>query len=533
MFLNKVKDIRGDIFGGITAGIVALPMGLAFGIASGLGPLAGLYGAILVCFFASIFGGTATQISGPTGPMTVVVASIVATHPNQAGLVFMSIFLAGIIQILFGVLKTGKYVKYVPYPVISGFMSGIGVIIILLQINPFVGLPSMGTTIDSIQKFFTSFDMMNVQCLLIGTLTLLILFLTPKKISKKIPPILIALISITALTYVLQLDVPKIGEIQRALPQFQLTAFDFKDFQIMLPIALTLACLGSIDSLLTSIVADSLTKTKHNSNKELIGQGLGNMAAAMFGGIAGAGATMRTVVNIKSGGNTRLSGVIHSLILVMILICLAPLASQIPLAVLAAILIKVGFDIIDYKFIKVIKIAPKEDLIVMLIVFLITVFDDLIFAVGVGIVLASILFAINISKQINVDVDEIEECSVENGEKICDRNITVITIDGIFFFGSASQVISRIENYLEKECIILDCSRITAMDISAVFALEEIIIRLKDKKIRTILVLHDKEITLKLFKLGLLKLIGRNDITYNKKKALEKIQKCNHKNNGE
>ncbi len=526
---DNLKDVKGDIFGGITAGIVALPMGLAFGIASGLGPLAGLYGAIMVCFFASLIGGTPTQISGPTGPMTVVVASIVATNLDKPEIIFLSIFFAGILQIIFGISNVGKFISYVPYPVISGFMSGIGIIIILLQLNPFLGLESVGTSINAIQNLFTSLGSADCKCMIVGLATLLILFFTPKKISKKVPPLLIALIAVTSITALLNIDVPKIGEIQTKLPHFALGFFDFKDFQIILPIALTLACLGSIDSLLTSLVADSLTRTKHNSNKELIGQGLGNIAASLVGGLAGAGATMRTVVNIKSGGNSKLSGIIHSIVLVLILVCLAPLASQIPLAVLAAILIKVGIDIIDYKFLKVMKIAPKEDLIVMLIVFIITVFYDLIFAVGVGIVLAAILFSIKISKQLKVNVKEINGEDTDIDDKYLDNSTTIISIDGIFFFGSASRVISSIENYSEKDSIIIDCSKIKSMDISAVFALEDIIARLKDRKISVILILNNKRLTAKLVKLGINKFIDRHNIVYNIESAIAKNKEYQQK----
>jgi SulP family sulfate permease len=358
-------NIKGDIFGGITAGIIALPLALAFGVASGLGAAAGLYGAIIVGLFAAVFGGTPTQISGPTGPMTVIIASVAATHLDNPSIVFDAIVLSGIFQIIFGLTKIGSLINFVPNPVISGFMTGIGCIVIKLQLSAFSG----------------------TQSIILGALTLLIVFLTPKKIGQVIPLSLLALFICTLAAVFFNFNVPIIGTIPSGLPEIRVAPVEFSALLQVLPLALGLALLGSIDSLLTSLVADKQTNTKHNSNKELIGQGLGNFFAGIFGGLAGAGATMRTVVNIKSGATTRLSGVIHSLVLILILLVFAPAAQAIPLAVLAGILIKVGTDIMDYDFFKNIRSTPKSDIIVMLTVLLITVFGNLIAAVGTGVVL--------------------------------------------------------------------------------------------------------------------------------------------------
>ena len=523
-------NIKGNIFGGLTAGVIALPLALAFGAASGLGAAAGLYGAILVCLFATIFGGTPTQISGPTGPMTVVIAAIAAAYSGNLKIVFFAIMLAGIFQILLGISKVGKYIKYVPYPVISGFMSGIGVIIILLQINPLLGFDSPGSTIDAISGLFSSIKNVSFHSLITGILTLLIVFLTPKSITKKVPSALIALIGVTILSIIFNLDVKVIGDIPSSLPEIQFSLPSLKDFIDIVPVALTLAILGSIDSLLTSLVADSITKTKHNSNKELIGQGIGNFAAGMFGGIAGAGATMRTVVNVNSGATGRLSGIVHSLFLICVILFFAPYASVIPLPVLSGILVKVGFDIIDYKFIKIIKAAPKSDLLVMLIVFLITVFDDLIFAVGAGIVLSSLLFAINVSRQFDIKIKEPQsndenECNIERNE-----NILIMHIKGIFFFGSASQLLSRLEDVMDRQCVIIDCKTIKSMDISAVFALEEMILRLKDKGIQVVLLLNNRKLAGKMFRQGLFNVISRKNIAYDEELAMQKASAlCNLK----
>lgn len=523
--INLLKNIRCDFFGGITAGIIALPLALAFGVASGLGAAAGLYGAILVCLFATIFGGTPTQISGPTGPMTVVVAAIAASHPGNYKLIFMTIFLAGIFQIILGISKIAKLIHYVPYPVISGFMSGIGIIIIILQLNPLLGLELQGNTIDSLVSFFTNISSVNFQSLILGILTLAIVFFTPKQINKKIPSALIALFAVSIISVLFGFNVPEIGTIPASFPKIQLGMLSADEFSIIIPSALTLALLGSIDSLLTSLVADSLTKTKHNSVKELIGQGIGNMAASLFGGLAGAGATMRTVVNIKSGGTTRLSGIIHSAFLILVLFFLAPYASKIPLAVLAGILIKVGFDIIDYKILKILKSAPRYDLIVMFFVLFITVIDDLIFAVGVGIVLSSILFAASITSQTDINVEEIDNCDcLSCPEESCKYQIMMFKINGIFFFGTASQIIEKVEELLDTKCLIINCKNIKDIDLSAFFALEEIIYKLNDNNIEPFLILNNSQLTRKLIKLGLLNFIARDNITYTEEKAIEKAK---------
>ena len=361
-----MNNIKGDIFGGITAAVIALPLALAFGVASGAGAMAGLYGAIVLGFFASLFGGTPTQISGPTGPMTVVTASAVAMFAGDMNAVMSVVFLTGILQIFFGLIKIGKYIKYIPYPVISGFMSGIGLIIIILQINPFFGLKGYGSVTQTLWDLQNTFTHINYDALIIASCTLCIMIFTPKTVSKIVPKALIALVLMTIVSVYFQFDIQTIGAIPTTLPDFVFPDFDFSQSKQIFILAITLALLGTIDTLLTSLVADSITKTKHNSNKELIGQGIGNAFVAMIGGIAGAGATMRTVVNVKSGGNTRLSGIIHSVFLLCIMLFLAPIAAEIPLAVLAGILVSVGIDILDYKFLRIVRHAPKNDSTVMI-----------------------------------------------------------------------------------------------------------------------------------------------------------------------
>ena len=503
----STQQIIGDIYGGVTAAIIALPLALAFGIASGLGAAAGLYGAIALGFFASLFGGTPSQISGPTGPMTVIMATIVFSLGGNVSLIMGTVFLAGLLQILFGILRIGGIVRYVPYPVISGFMSGIGIIIIILQLNPFLGAQSHGKALQTLLELHLSFQEMQYSSMLLGLFTLLIVLFAPSKITRYLPAPLIALIAGTLLSQILGLDVATVKDIPRTLPSIIMPTFTFETSTLVITSALTLAILGTIDSLLTSLVADSITKTKHRSNRELIGQGLGNIATSLIGGIPGAGATMRTVINVKSGGTTRLSGMIHAIVLLLTLLTLAPLAEYLPLAVLAALLIKVGLDILDYKMLHYIKVAPKYDLIVMITVFFLTVFVDLIVAVGAGIVLASMLITYRISIEANVEIGSIEPELDSLDDRVLINTIRIININGAFFFGSASQILDRADTIYGIKHLIIDCTRVPFIDVSAIFALEEMIAKLSSREINVFLVLKDEHRE-KLMKLGILEFLS-------------------------
>ena len=482
--MNKVKN---DIFAGVTAAVVALPLALAFGVASGAGAIAGLYGAIILGFFAAFLGGTPTQISGPTGPMTVIVAATVATFPNDLPTVMTVIFLAGLMQISFGIVGIGKWIKYIPYPVISGFMCGIGVIIVILQINPFLGVAGYGSIIQTLSSLPDTFQKVNYEALIVATITLAIMFLMPKKISNIVPSALIALVTVTYFSLFMGFQINTIGEIPMGLPDFVLPiSFDLLKLNTMLTLAITLALLASIDSLLTSLVADSMTKTKHNPKKELIGQGIGNTICSFFGAIPGAGATMRTVININSGATTKLSGMTHSITLLVIVLFLAPLASKIPLAVLSGILIKVGFDILDYKFLKILNKITKQDLLIMLTVFLLTIFVDLIMAVGVGITISSIIAVYQVSRTTQIKV---ARSKVSFDIDIDNHDVEIIKINGSLFFGTASHLDERLEKIKDTKKVILDCKNVSFLDISAIFTLEEIIEKFRTKDLEIILVL--------------------------------------------
>lgn len=484
LFDIHFKNLRGDLFGGLTAGVVALPLALAFGEASGAGPIAGLYGAIMVGFFAALFGGTDSQISGPTGPMIVVFAGVYASLGGESSLVFAAVVLAGVVQIAFGVLKLGQYIRLVPYPVVSGFMSGIGCIIIALQASRLFGHePDGGGTIPALTAIPDAIMNPNFVALGLSLTTLLIVFKWPKSWSKFVPaPLAALIIGTVASTFIA--GAPILGSIPTGLPSFIMPAFSQDTIFIVIEAAVILALLGSIDSLLTSLVADNMTRTRHQSNKELVGQGIGNMVAGFFGGIPGAGATMRTVVNIRTGGMTKISGMIHSLFLLTIVVSLAPLAAKIPHAVLAGILVKVGYDIIDMSYLKRAHKGPRWDLALMSLVLGLTVFVDLITAVFVGIVLASLAFVKQMAdiqlkmlgnltnEGLSIDLNEEESALLESAKK----RISLFDFGGPLSFGAAADVGHQVREKSKgvTQALVLDFSRVPYIDVSAARAVETI-----------------------------------------------------------
>jgi len=489
------KNLSGDIFGGITAAVVALPLALAFGVQSGMGAIGGLYGAIALGILAAIFGGTKTQISGPTGPMAVVAAAVIAgevvTYGSleaAIGTIVATFVLAGVFQILMGVLGIGQYVRYMPYPVISGFMSGIGLIIIFLQIFPFFGMDSPAKIIDVFASLGEIGSNMNMQAVLLSLVTIAIIYLFPK-VTTKVPSALVALIGLTLVAVFAGLNVPVIGDIPKGLPEVHLNTLltmDWHHPMVMVIPALTLAALGAIDSLLTSVVADNKTKTKHNSNRELIGQGIGNMGAGIIGGLPGAGATMRTVVNIDAGGRTRLSGVVHGLGLFLVLLGASEYAALIPLPVLAGILITVGLGIIDYKGLKHIKDVPRSEAVIMLIVLGLTVFVDLLQAVAVGMVLASVLFMKKMGDVAEEraqakPMDESTGGLLENGDTEC--QVYVQTFDGPIFFGFTSYFSQLIADLPKVKMVVLRMENVPYIDQSGMYAIEDAVLELEKRGI--------------------------------------------------
>ncbi|MBQ0072855.1 MAG: SulP family inorganic anion transporter [Prevotella sp.] len=513
MAFIQTNNIKGDIFGGVTAGIVALPLALAFGIqafgginhpeAAPMGALAGLVGATLLGFFAALFGGTHSQISGPTGPMTVITASLISAawtaSSGSFGAVLISMAMAGVFcglfQIIFGLIRIGKYVRYIPYPVLSGFMSGIGVIIILQQIYPLIGKKSPVSTLDMIINFPSAVaDGVSLMALLLGFGTIALIIAVPY-LTKKVPATLVALIAMTIVSILCSFDAAlTIGNIPAGLPMpfFLKDGVDlgnlnwFSIIEAALVPGLTLAGLGSIDTLLTSVVADNITKTKHNSNQELIGQGIGNAIAGMFCGIAGAGATMRTVVNVKSGGRTQISGMVHALFLLAILLGLGSLVKYVPLSVLAGILITVGWGIIDFRGFKDLTHIPKADSFVLLVVFLMTVFVDLLTAVGIGMVIACVLFMKRagdlVEKQYEGGVltDGFDKNTPWEDEKdVTDemkQSIYIQRLEGPIFFGSITGFQKTMHDVpSDIKTVIIRMRRVSFMDQSGAYAMESAI----------------------------------------------------------
>jgi SulP family sulfate permease len=495
--LPRFDNIRGDIYGGLTAAVVALPLALAFGVASGAGPMAGLYGAIFVGFFASLFGGTPSQISGPTGPMTVVMALIVIQYADHPGIAFTVVMMGGLFQIVFGILRLGQFISLVPFTVISGFMSGIGVIIIILQVPLLMGhsAPS-GGIIGALGDLPAIVASVNWQAFGVGAVSLAIVILTPAGVSRKLPSPLIALIVGTALVWLALPDAPILGDIPTGPPALLAPAMSWPLLPDMIASALVLALLGTIDSLLTSLIADNITRTHHEPERELVGQGIGNLVAGLFGGIPGAGATMRTVVNIRAGGATSLSGMIHALVLLAVVLGLGPLAGHIPHAVLAGILIKVGFDIIDWSYLRKVRRAPKIGVVLMFVVLILTVFVDLIIAVTAGIVAASLLF---VKRMSDLQLQNIRAADGTLGEvpmtadeqALLDRHpraILVYSFSGPISFGAAKGMTKKLLLGKHRQVLILDLTDVTHIDTSGALALEDIIVKAGDMSLAVHLV---------------------------------------------
>jgi len=496
--MSQYSITRGDIFGGLTAGIVALPLCLAFGVASGLGAAAGLYGGIILGIVASLVGGTAVQVSGPTAPMTLISASVVAANTLPTGQVNLSsvfavFVLAGALQALFGIVRLGRYVRFLPYPVISGLMTGIGIIIIIQQIFPVAGLDSPSSNPVAILRSLGALQHgVHPGAVLLAAATVALAFLLPRIVSV-VPPSLIALVVLTIIAAVFGISAPTIGDIPGGLPHFIIPSFDFADPKLIITAAFQLAFLGSIDALTTSLVADNITRTHHDSNRELVGQGVGNMAAALFGGIPGAGAFMRTAINIRAGGRHRSSGVIHGLFLLAVLLGLSSVVRYIPHAVLAGILISAGLSIIDYRSLAHLSSAPRADIGLMLLVVVLTIFTDLITAVGIGMVAASLIFMASIAgimeqrTKLTPVEDEPWADEVEIPEEL--RNLLLIKhVDGPLFFGFAQTLRKVPSQAANGKMLVLRMERVTYMDQSGIYALQDVLVDLGAANLQVFLV---------------------------------------------
>jgi len=511
-FSSFFDNARGNFFGGLTAGIVALPLALAFGEQTEMGAIAGLYGAIALSILASIFGGTKTQISGPTAPMTVVSAVVIADAIAYAGdfgsaipIIIATFFLAGALQVAMGVLGIGKYIRYMPYPVVSGFMSGIGVIIVITQIFPFFGVAAPeGGPMGTIRAIHLIPEIVNAASVSVALVTIGIIYVLPR-FTKAVPSSLVALVGVSVAAFLLIdadtiLRINSSGPIPTGLPDLQLDFVGvFGDVQHMVVVVeygLTLAALGAIDSLLTSLVADNMTKTRHDSDQELIGQGVGNMGSALIGGLPGAGATMRTVINIKSGGTGKLSGVVAGAFLLAVLLGIGSLVGHVPNAVLAGILITVGIGIIDYKGLRHLRTVPRTDAVVMVSVLALTVFVDLLIAVAAGLVLSALLFMKNIADVIDHRTRSAPLKSfspevpwADEGDLMARRGdqVYIKHFDGPLFFGFARRFQELVRQLPALEVVVLRMDRVPYMDQSGLYALEEAVLDLREQGIRVAL----------------------------------------------
>ena len=484
-----LRTFRGDVLGGITAAVVALPVALAFGLAAGLGPAAGIYGAISVGFFAAVFGGTRSLISGPTGSMTVAMAVIVAAHADNIAEAFTIVIMAGLIQIMLGLLRIGRFVTYTPYSVISGFMTGVGVIIILVQTLPFLGAPvAAGGTIATLRNFSGVVDHFEGNALSIAAATLAVALLWPRKFDRFLPSTLVALAVGTLIGVLWLTDAPVIGAVPTALPSFQLPDVSPGVVVRSIEPAMVIALVGSVDTLLTALVGDSMTRTRHNPNKELLAQGIGNVFTGFIRGLPGSGATPSTVANIRAGGATFGSGVISVAILVVMVLALGRYVAEIPNAVLAGILVKVALDTVDWRFVTRIHRVQREHMVVMLLTLGLTVFLDLVTAVAVGMIAAAVTSArqferLELDSVVSVPLldqsflgsGQDDDEGDEEGDEFSAR-VGLVALKGSFTVASSSKLIDTIgADIRDHEVVIIDFSDTVYVDDSAALVVEQLI----------------------------------------------------------
>lgn len=508
-FRFSTKHLKDDLIGGVTAAIVALPLALGFGILAyngdPRGAVAGLYGAIFTGILASLFGGTKQQITGPTGGMTVVLTTVYIQYGGADALLAACI-IAGLFQIGYGLLKLGKYVSLVPYPVTVGFTNGIAVLIFLQQLKTFGTAP------------------------IIALITMATIYIVPK-ISKSLPKSLIGLIVGALVAYLFSsLDVLRltydsaagnvtvasafklIGEIPSSFQLPSLPHVSFETWKKVIPAGFTISLLGAIETLLASVVADNATNTRHNSNKELVGQGIANFTAPFFGGVAGTGAIVRTMVNVRAGGTTRLSGIIHGLVLVLVMLFLGGLASQIPLAALAGVLMMTAIDMLELEPIKLIPRTPLADAAVLVATIVITVFTDLITAVEVGMVMAAFLFVHRMS-EMGMDqtlLEEVKGVALDEPtlKMLKENKIVVYDVEGPLFFGAAKSFVTQLEKNFDVNVVILDMENVPAIDTTGAVALESIVERLHKDRKRLIIVGMREKVRKVLYDLGITQEIG-------------------------
>jgi len=534
----NLNNVNGDIFGGVTAAVIALPMALAFGVASGAGAEAGLYGAILVGLFAALFGGSPTLISEPTGPMTVVftavIAKLIATNPeNGMAMAFTVVVMAGLFQMLFGVMRLGKYITLMPYTVISGFMTGIGIILIILQIAPLMGQAApVGGVLGILENLPQIITSIKFEESMLAVITIAILFLLPAKIKRYLPPQLLALIAgtVVSVMFLGSDEIRRIGEIPTGLPSLQIPVFSVNEWQVMLLDAIVLGLLGCIDALLTSVVADSLTRQQHNSDKELIGQGIGNVMSGLFGGLPGAGATMGTVVSIQAGARSGLAGLVRASILLVVILWAAELTSVIPLAVLSGIAFKVGIDIVDWRFLKRAHLVSLKGAVITYGVIALTVFVDLIAAVGIGLFVANVITVTRLSE---IQADDVKAIvNSEDEPELTEREanlidtakgkVLLLRMKGALIFGASKEITRKNQRKDECKVLIIDVDEVTYIGVSSALALEETINDMLATGHNVVVSGKDDQPMKRLKKLGVLKNIPEMNIVYDRALAFER-----------
>ena len=477
------QALRGDLFGGITAMVVALPVALGFGVASGLGAAAGLYGAIASGFFAALFGGTKSQISGPTAPMTVAMAVIVTGYASDIAEALTIVVMAGCLQVLLGLSRIGRFVAYTPHVVISGFMSGIGIIVVVIQLLPFVGGVSVaGGVLGVLGALPGAVADMNVSALVIAATTLAIAVLWPSRFARYLPAPLVALLAGTLLGVLWLTDAPVIGTVPTGLPTFRFESPEWIFLARAVEPALILALLGSVDSLLVSLVADSLTRTQHSPDRELVGQGVGNMVAGLIGGVPGAGSPILTVTNIRAGGRTPVSGVCYAVLMLGLVLGLGRFVEPIPHAALAGILVKIGWDIIDWRLLSRVHRLQREHLVVMLTTLALTVFVDLVTAVAVGLIAAGMAHARQLER---LELDSVVSVpfldreflgrSTDSSDPYSAR-VGLVALKGSITVASSHKLVAVIaEDIREHEVVIFDFTGTAYLDDSAAMVIEQLL----------------------------------------------------------
>jgi len=520
--LLKSKHWLSNISAGLIVGVVALPLAMAFAIASGVKPEQGIYTAIIAGLIVSVFGGSRVQIAGPTGAFIVILAGIVAKY-GVSGLQIATM-MAGVILLVLGLTKLGSIIRYIPDPVIVGFTSGIGVIIWVGQWQDFFGLPQISGAHfhQKLISLFNAFPQFHLTTTVLAILSLALVIGGPKipKLSK-IPGPLLALVTVTTLQYLINFEGVRtigsaFGGIPQGLPELSVPEITFSEILQLIGPAFAIAMLGAIESLLSAVVADGMAGTKHDSNQELVGQGIANIIAPIFGGIAATGAIARTATNIRNGGNSPIAGIVHALTLIIILLLLAPLAVNIPLATLSAILFVVAWNMSEVPhFIKLVKRAPKADVAILIITFSLTVFADLVVAVNIGVIIAILHFVKRMAMSVEVkkpDSKELAEDLQRQGKTILPRELAIYALEGPFFF-AAAETFERVMTSIQEtpKILIIRLRWVPFMDITGLQALEEIIENFHHKNVTVLISGANARVTQKLSRAGIIQLIGNEN----------------------